>query len=136
MTTIQDTLPYADGSPASGRLVIFWKAFVLGNVTVAGGELEFQIVNGNVTLALYSNANALPTGSYYNAKYELENGAVYVEQWIVPNLPVVTLGQCRVSFPPSPLVIISPLQLSSPSVIRITLPPPAPFRSPGVCRIE
>jgi hypothetical protein len=28
-------------------------------------------------------------------------------------MPTVTLGQCRVSFPPSPSVIISPLQLSS-----------------------
>jgi hypothetical protein len=113
MTTIQDFLPYADGSPASGRLVIYWKSFVVSSVTVAGGELEFEIVNGNVTLSLYSNANALPTGSYYNAKYELENGAVYVEQWIVPNTPTATLGQVRVSFPPSPSVIISPLQLSS-----------------------
>lgn len=113
MTTIQDTLRYADGSLASGRLVIFWKPFVVSNVTVAGGELEFFIIDGQVSLSLYSNANALPVGSYYNAKYELENGAVYVEQWIVPNVPTANLGQVKVSFPPTPSVIISPLQLSS-----------------------
>jgi hypothetical protein len=113
MTNIQDTLRYADGSLASGRLVIFWKPFVVSNVTVAGGELEFFIIDGQVSLSLYSNANALPVGSYYNAKYELENGAVYVEQWIVPNVPTANLGQVKVSFPPTPSVIISPLQLSS-----------------------
>jgi hypothetical protein len=113
MTNIQDTLTYADGSPASGRLVVAWKPFVVSNVSVAGGELEFWIIDGHVALSLYSNANALPVGSYYSAKFELENGAVYVEQWIVPNVPTATLGQVRVSFPPSPSVIISPLQLSS-----------------------
>ena len=93
--------------------MVYWKSFVVSNVTVAGGELEFFIVDGHVSLTLYSNANALPVGSYYNAKYELDNGAVYVEQWIVPNVATATLGQVRVSFPPSPSVIISPLQLSS-----------------------
>ena len=113
MTTIQDVVHYADGSLANGRLVVFWKPFIVNGVQVGGGELSYQIVDGVVLLTLYSNAAAQPVGSYYNAKYELENGAVYVEQWIVPNFPTVNLGQCKVSFPPSPSVIISPLQLSS-----------------------
>src|SRR5579862_5584816 len=113
MTTIQDTLTYADGSLASGRLVVAWKPFTVNNVNAAGGQLEWEIVDGNVTVQLYSNTGALPLGSYYTAKYELQNGAVYVEQWMVPNLPTVTLGQVRVSFPPAPSVMISPLQLTS-----------------------
>src|SRR6516162_1795885 len=113
MTTIQDVVHYAVGSLANGRLVVFWKPFIVNGVQVGGGELSYQIVDGVVLLTLYSNAAAQPVGSYYNAKYELENGAVYVEQWIVPNFPTVNLGQCKVSFPPSPSVIISPLQLSS-----------------------
>src|SRR5215831_7016356 len=113
MTSIQDTLTYADGSLANGRLVVFWKPFTVGNVNAAGGELDWDIVDGVVSISLYSNANAQPVGAYYNAKYELENGAVYVEHWIIPDLPSVNLGQVRVSFPPTPTVMISPLQLSS-----------------------
>src|SRR5262245_59049142 len=113
MTTIKDTLTYADGSKANGRLAVAWNPFTLGNVSVAGGLLDFDIVDGALDLSLYSNAGALPSGVYYNAKFELENGAVYLEQWIVPNLPTVSLGQVRVSFPPSPSVMISPTQLTS-----------------------
>ena len=113
MTTIEDVLTYANGSNANGRLVVYWRPFTIGNANVTGGELEFFIVDGVLSLSLYPNAGALPSGSYYNAKYELENGAVYVEQWIVPNLPTVNLGQVRVSFPPTPSVLISPTQLTS-----------------------
>ena len=113
MTTIQDTLTYIDGSKANGRLVVSWKPFTVSGVNAAGGELEWEIVDGVVDISLYSNTGALPSGSYYVAKYELENGAVYNEQWMVPNLPIVNLGQVRVSFPPSPSVMISPLQLTS-----------------------
>lgn len=113
MSTIQDTLTYADGSLANGRLVVTWKPFTVNNSNVGGGELEYEIVDGNVTVTLYSNANAQPLGSYYTAKYELENGAVYNEYWIIPSLQTVTLGQVRVSFPPTPSVMISPLQLTS-----------------------
>jgi hypothetical protein len=113
MTTIEDTLTYADGSLASGRLVVYWEGFTVANVQAAGGMLDYEIVDGRVSVSLYANAGAQPTGSYYNAKYELENGKVYVEQWIVPNLPMVNLGQVRVSFPPTPSVMISPTQLTS-----------------------
>jgi hypothetical protein len=113
MTTIEDTLTYADGSLASGRLVVYWEGFTVANVQAAGGMLDYEIVDGRVSVTLYANAGAQPTGSYYNAKYELENGKVYVEQWIVPNLPMVNLGQVRVSFPPTPSVMISPTQLTS-----------------------
>ena len=56
-------------------------------MSVAGSTETYQIVNGNITIQLYANANAQPAGTYYTAKYELENGAVYEEYWIVPNLP-------------------------------------------------
>src|SRR5215813_10001281 len=113
MTEIKDTVVYADGSKANGRLVIFWNSFIIANVSVVGGMLDFDIVDGALDLSLYSNAGALPSGVYYNAKFELENGAVSLEQWIVPNLTTVTLGQVRVSFPPTPAVMISPTQLTS-----------------------
>jgi hypothetical protein len=113
MTTIQDTLTYADGSLVNGQVVVSTPGFQSGGVPVAGTVQSYDIVNGNLTIALYSNANAQPLGVYYTAKYELENGALYDEYWIVPNLPTVNLGQCRVSFPPTPSVLISATQLMS-----------------------
>jgi hypothetical protein len=112
MTNVLDILTYADGSLASGRLVITWNPFTVGNVNAAGGQLEWEIVDGVLDVDLYANANAQPLGSFYTAKYELQNGKVYYEQWIVPNLATVTLGQVRVNFPPTPSVMISPTQLT------------------------
>jgi hypothetical protein len=60
MTTIEDTLTYIDGSTANGRLVVQWKPFTIGNVNAAGGELEWAIVDGVVSISLYSNSGALP----------------------------------------------------------------------------
>jgi hypothetical protein len=113
MTTIQDTVYYADGSLANGRLVISWQPFTVSGVSFVGGQVETDIVAGQLSVSLQANAYAQPLGSYYTAKYELENGAVQLEYWIIPNVVTATLGQVRVSFPPSPSVIISPLQLSS-----------------------
>ena len=113
MTTIQDTLTYADGSLVNGQVVVSTGPFQISGVSVAGSTETYQIVNGNITIQLYANANAQPAGTYYTAKYELENGAVYEEYWIVPNLPLVNLGQCRVLFPPTPSVLISATQLMS-----------------------
>ena len=113
MTTIQDTLTYADGSPVNGFVVVSSDPFQIGGVAVAGTAQSYSITNGDLSITLYSNAGAQPTGVYYTAKYELENGALYTEYWIVPNLPVVKLGQCRVNFPPTPSVLISATQLMS-----------------------
>src|SRR5262249_50186844 len=98
---------------ASGRLVVYWEAFTVGNVQAAGGVLDYDIVNGRVSLSLYADGGAQPAGVYYNGKYEVRDGQVYVEQWIVPNRPQVKLGQVRVSIPPTPTVMISPTQLTS-----------------------
>jgi hypothetical protein len=60
MTTIEDTLTYIDGSsqwPPGG----WWKPFTVGNVNAAGGELEWQIVEGSVSISLYANTGAQPT---------------------------------------------------------------------------
>ena len=113
LTTIQDTLTYQDGSLVNGRVVVSSPPFQVQGVSVAGTMQAFDIVGGNLTIVLYSNANAQPTGAYYTAKYELENGAVYEEYWIVPNIPLANLGQCRVFFPPTPSVFISAQQLTS-----------------------
>jgi hypothetical protein len=113
MTTIQDTLTYADGRLVNGQVVVSWPAFQNNGTPVAGGMQIFPINNGVVNINLYSNANARPTGAYYTALYELEEGALYTEWWILPNLPLVNLGQVRIAFPTTPSAMISAEQLTS-----------------------
>jgi hypothetical protein len=113
MTTIEDTLYYADGRLANGQVVISWPAFQTNGTAVSGGMQIYPIINGVVDITLYSNSTAQPMGTYYTAAYEMDEGAIWVEPWIVPNLPLVKLGQVRVGFPVSPSVMISALQLTS-----------------------
>jgi hypothetical protein len=114
VTTIYDnTLTYANGQPANGKVVIRWDAFTFGGVSIVGGMLDSDIVNGLLDVQLAANVGAKPEGSYYTASYELENGAVYEEAWAVPALPQVTLGQIKIGWPPTPSYFINPLQLTS-----------------------
>src|SRR5215471_7375207 len=114
MTNVQYTLTYADGALANGRLVIYWKPFsMVGNVPMAGGMLDYDIVGGIVSVSLYPNIGAQPMGTYYTAKYELENGAVYEEYWRVPDLPTASLTQVKDDFPETPSALINPNQLTN-----------------------
>lgn len=112
-TTIAGTVLNADGRPARGQVVISWPFFQVPGQEFVGGETTYKIVDGQMSLALQSNQDAQPLGMYYTATFELDSGQVYEEYWIVPNKTSVTMGQCRVSVPDSPSVIISPLQLGS-----------------------
>lgn len=113
MTTVVDNLTYADGRPVNGQVVVSWLPFQLNGMPVAAGMEIFPIAGGLIDISLYANSTAQPTGSYYTAVYELEEGALYTEYWIVPDATQVTLGQVRVLFPPSPSVVISAQQLTS-----------------------
>jgi len=113
MTTITDTITYADGRLANGQVVVSWPPFDLDGATVAGGQQAWPIVNGALSVTLYANINARPVGMFYTAVYELDEGALYKETWIVPDLPTVTLGQIRVAFPVAPSALINAQQLTS-----------------------
>ena len=113
MTTLEDTLYYADGSLANGQVVVNWPMFQSNGTPVAAGQQIFPVVNGQIQIALYPNAAAFPTGTYYTAVFELEEGPVSEEYWIFPNQPVVTLPQVRVGFPPAPGLFVNTAQLTS-----------------------
>lgn len=85
MTTIQDTITYADGTVGSGQIVVTWPPFSVNSVTIIGGQQAFLInPDGTVSITLYPTANA---GVYYTASYQLDRGPVYTEYWNVPALP-------------------------------------------------
>lgn len=97
VTTIKDTITYADGSVASGKIVLTWPPFSFAGVTVIGGQRAFWIApDGTISISCYPTIGALPQGVYYTATYELDRGSVYDEYWEVPSLPQTTIGAIRV----------------------------------------
>jgi hypothetical protein len=96
-TTVQDTVYHADGTVATGTILVTWPAFVTatGN-TVAAGNLSVPIGrNGQVTLNLAPNIGATPVGSYYTAVYHLDDGTVSKEYWNIPNVPSTSVAAIR-----------------------------------------
>jgi hypothetical protein len=71
LTTVSDIVYRADGSPASGTLLISWPAFTTANGhTVAAGNISVALgSNGSVTVQLAHNAGATPSGTTYLVTY-------------------------------------------------------------------
>lgn len=88
-TTIQDTVYRADGTPASGTVLVSWQTFTTAaGQAVAAGDTSATIgPNGGLSLALTPNANASPTGIYYTAVLHLDDGTTSQQYWVVPVSP-------------------------------------------------
>ena len=106
-TAIQDTVYRADGTLASGTLIVSWPAFTTAaNASVAAGSTSAQIgANGLVSLNLASNAGAIPGGTYYTAVYHLNDGSVNTEYWVVPVAASTTIGEIRSQLVPATVAI-------------------------------
>ena len=94
-TAIQDTVYRADGTPASGSVVVSWPAFTTaGGQAVAAGNTSVTLgPNGALSLALTANVGATPDGSYYTAVLHLNDGTTSQQYWVVPVSPTpVTLA--------------------------------------------
>jgi hypothetical protein len=85
-TTVQDTIYSANGTPASGTVLLSWSAFTTaGGVSVPAGTTSVTIgANGVLTVALAPNAGATPMGSYYTAVLHLSDGTTGRQYWVVP----------------------------------------------------
>lgn len=108
-TTVQGTMYRADGTAASGTLLISWPAFTTAqNQAVAAGALNAAIgANGFVSVNLTPNAGALPAGSYYTATYHLNDGTVNQEYWVVPASGTATVGAVRAQLQPAMVAVQS-----------------------------
>lgn len=85
-TQIADTIHRADGTTASGTLIISWPTFTTAtSETVQSGSTSASISSSGVlSFKLIPNAGATPVGSYYTAIYHLDDGSVTREYWVVP----------------------------------------------------
>lgn len=85
-TTVQDTVYSANGTPASGTVVVSWNTFTTaGGQTVPAGNTSVTLAaGGQLTIALAPNAGSTPMGSYYTAIFHLNDGTSNREYWVIP----------------------------------------------------
>lgn len=102
-TLVQDTIFHADGSPATGWMVISWPAFVTADGSaVAAGTTSVQLgTDGSFSVTLAPNAGGQPAGTYYTVNLKLDGGMASRETWVVPTTSPAKLAQVRATVVPS-----------------------------------
>ena len=108
MTTVSDTVYRADGSAASGTMLISWPAFTTADAKpVAAGTLSVAIgANGAVSVALAPNAGANPDGTFYKVVLKLDDGTTETESWVIPaSATAVTIGSVRSTVVPASVAL-------------------------------
>jgi hypothetical protein len=98
-TLVSDTVYSADGTPASGTLLVSWPGFVTaaGTNVPAGSTATTLGAGGALRIALIPNAGSTPMGSYYTVVYHLSDGTSTRQYWVVPVLPAGGAGSVTVS---------------------------------------
>ncbi len=106
-TNVQGTVYRADGSVASGTLLVSWPAFSTAtNQAVAAGSVSAVIGSqGLVSLNLAPNSGAYPAGTYYTAVYHLSDGTVSREYWLVPATASTTISSVRAQLAPATVAV-------------------------------
>lgn len=106
-TTVRGTIYRADGSAASGTLLVSWSAFTTPqNQAVAAGNVSVPIApDGFVSMNLTPNAAATPSGSYYTAVYHLSDGTVNTEYWVVPASGTASIASVRAQLEPTNMAV-------------------------------
>jgi len=94
-TRVSDTVYRADGTPASGTVLISWPAFTTTDAKpVAAGTKSVALdASGGLTVDLVPNAGATPAGSYYTVVFQID--VVRTEYWLVGTTSPTTLAAVR-----------------------------------------
>ncbi len=96
-TTVSDIVFRADGTPAAGTLLVSWPAFTTASGSgIAAGTKSVTLGSGGaLSVALVPNAGAIPANTVYTVVYQLADGTVKTEFWIVPTSSPATLAGIR-----------------------------------------
>lgn len=94
-TQVADTIYHADGTVATGTVLISWPAFTTSNGdSIPSGSTSAVIaVGGTLSVQLIPNAGSTPIGSYYTAVFHLDDSSVSRQYWVVP----VSLASVKIS---------------------------------------
>jgi hypothetical protein len=98
LTTIQDTVKNADGTPFNGTLIVTWNGFTApSGGTIAPHSTSVAIYSGVLSILLVPTTTA-SAGAYYLATYNSNDGlTTWSETWQVPpSTTPLTLNQVRV----------------------------------------
>ncbi len=109
LTTIQDVLYKADGTPFNGTLMIEWRSFEAVDTSyIATHSLTAPIVNGVLRVQLVPTTNA-SAGAYYLVKYNSDGKVQFQETWGVPPSSVsLRLRDVRLTATSSPGTVTPP----------------------------
>ncbi len=96
-TTVSDFVYRADGGLAGGALLISWPTFSTptGQTVAAGRKSVTLGPGGALSVALVPNTNAMPSDTYYTVVYQLDDGTVKTEFWIVTPSSPTTIAAVR-----------------------------------------
>jgi hypothetical protein len=96
-TTINDVVYRGDGTVAGGTLLTSWPAFTSADgYAVAAGSTSVTLGSGGaLSVALVPNASATPSGTVYTVVYQLDDGTVKTEYWVVPAASPTNLTAVR-----------------------------------------
>jgi hypothetical protein len=84
LTTIQDQMFRADGTPVSGTLIISWKGFVASdNSNIPTNSIRVPVSGGTLRVRLTPTTTALTTASYL-VQYLIDGKLNDVKVWAVP----------------------------------------------------
>ena len=110
LTTIQDVIYNADGTPYNGFAVITWTPFVAGDTSqIATQSATVNISGGNFMVQLVPTTNATPAG-YYKVTFTSAGNDQFTESWAVPpsttalRVQAVLMAQGAGGAAPAPLV--------------------------------
>ena len=106
-TTVQGTVYRADGSAATGTVLVSWPAFsTAANQAVAAGSVTATVgQDGFLSLNLTPNQGAYPAGSYYTVVYHLSDGTVSKEYWVVPAATTAAISSVRAQLAPATVAV-------------------------------
>jgi hypothetical protein len=115
LTTIQDVLYKADGTPFQGTAFIQWNSFrAADNSNIATQTVAVEIIAGNLRVQLVPTTNAVSTGAYYTVRYSSDGRIQFQETWAVPpSTTPLKLSAVRTSGPPG-AVIAPPADTGTP----------------------
>jgi hypothetical protein len=100
LTTIQDVLYKADGTPFNGTLTISWSSFeAIDASDIAMQSLTVQVVNGNLQVQLVPTTSATPA-VFYTVTYNSDGRIQFQETWAVPSsAQPLRVSDVRISTP-------------------------------------
>ncbi|MGD0771229.1 MAG: hypothetical protein ABSC05_00245 [Candidatus Solibacter sp.] len=85
LTTIQDVLYKADGTPFNGTLTISWTSFeAIDRSAIEQQTTTVTVVNGNLQVQLVPTTTATPI-TYYTVVYNSDGMVQFQETWSVPS---------------------------------------------------